>query len=48
MINAIELAFIPGLMLGIEFPHDNTDAFLVIDLIIVRIIWWRIDASSLE
>lgn len=48
MINAFEFAFIPGLMFGIEFPNDETTAFLVIDIGILRIIWWRIDASDLE
>jgi hypothetical protein len=48
MINAFEFAFIPGLMFGIEFPSDETTAFFVIDLGILRVIWWRIPTDDLE
>lgn len=48
MINAIEIAFIPGFMFGIEFPGDETSAFMVLDIAIFRLIWWRIPIEELE
>jgi len=47
MIHAFEVAPIPGVMLGIEFPMDGV-AFVVIDLFILRIIWYKIDPEDLE
>lgn len=37
MINALQVGFIPGVMLGIEWEYEAK--FVVIDLFIVRIVW---------
>jgi len=47
MINVFELSFIPGIMFGIEFP-DISEATIVIDIGIIRFIWYRIDPKDLE
>jgi len=47
MINAFELSFISGIMFGIEFP-DMTNAFLVLDLGILRIVWYRVSQEELD
>lgn len=42
-----ELSFIPGMMLGIEFPDDPEGVLLVLDLCILRIVIWVFDESDM-
>lgn len=38
---AVQLSFVSGLMLGIEFPLQNENVKVVIDLFILRIVVWK-------
>mgnify|MGYP003411317267 CR=1 FL=1 len=37
MINIIHVAFIPGVMVGLEWDYEGK--FVILDLFIIRIVW---------
>ena len=47
MMTVFDASFIPGVMLGIEFPSEPEGAIVVLDLLILRLVIWRITEEDL-